>query len=93
MVGVNQQAIANYIFRNQQVGGNTEIVSNSASLEYPLLRLQKSKHWSAVAITLLQDKAAEIFKTEEASVSYAMHIQVKKFSTISLGTRALIQTS
>jgi type IX secretion system PorP/SprF family membrane protein len=92
MVGVNQQAIANYIFRNQQVGGNTQIVSNSVSLEYPLLRLQKSKHWSAVAITLLQDKAAEIFKTEEASVSYAMHIRVKKFATLSLGVRVLLQT-
>lgn len=92
MIGLNNYTSLGIDYRNQKTGGDSQINSNFFSFEYPLLNPSTGRPWSGLGLTLHNDKASGIFKTQEAAVSYSLHIRVGNMQTLSLGAKALIQT-
>ena len=92
MIGLIRYATVSLDYRHQKNGGDTPINSNFISLDYPLLNSSTGKPWSGLGVTLHNDKSSGIFKMQEASISYAVHIQLSKWQTLSLGVKALLQT-
>lgn len=92
MIGLNNYTALSVDYRNQKTGGDSQINSNFFSFEYPLLNPSTGRPWSGLGVTLHNDKASGIFKTQEAAVSYAVHIRVGTMQTLSLGAKALLQT-
>jgi type IX secretion system PorP/SprF family membrane protein len=92
MIGLSRYASLSLDYRHQKTGGDSPINSSFISFDYPLLNSSTGKPWSGLGVTLHNDKSAGIFKTQEAAVSYAIHIQLSKWQTLSLGAKALLQT-
>jgi type IX secretion system PorP/SprF family membrane protein len=92
MIGLSNNAVLGFDYRNQKTGGDSQINSNFFSFEYPLLNSSTGRPWSGLGLTLHNDKASGIFKTQEAAISYAIHIRVSRWQTLSLGVKALLQT-
>ena len=92
MIGLSRYATVSLDYRHQKTGGDSPINSNFISFDYPLLNSSTGKPWSGLGVTLHNDKASGIFKTQEAAISYAIHIQLSKWQTLSLGAKALLQT-
>jgi type IX secretion system PorP/SprF family membrane protein len=92
MVGTTRYASVSLISRSQKTGGDFNINSNFFSATYPLLNRSTGKPWSGIGVTLMDDRSGGIFKTQEAAISYAMHIRLDRFKTLSLGFKGLFQT-
>lgn len=92
MIGLDRYANVSLDYRHQKNGSDTPINSNFISIDYPLLNSSTGKPWSGLGATLHGDKSSGIFKMQEASISYAVHIQLSKWQSLSLGARALLQT-
>jgi len=92
MIGLSRYATVSLDYRHQKTGGDSPINSNFISFDYPLLNSSTGKPWSGLGVTLHNDKATGIFKTQEAAVSYAVHIRLSRGQTLSLGAKALLQT-
>ncbi len=89
MTGRSRYASASLDSRDQKTGGDFSIRSNFLELAYPLLNSSTGQPWSGVGITLHDDRSGGIFQTQEASLSYAVHMRVAKFQTFSLGMKVL----
>ncbi|MDZ4845444.1 MAG: PorP/SprF family type IX secretion system membrane protein, partial [Chitinophagales bacterium] len=92
MIGLSRYASMSLNYRHQKTGGDFPINSSFVSFDYPLLNSSTGKPWSGLGVTLHNDKATGVFKTQEASVSYAVHIRLSRWQTLSLGAKALLQT-
>ncbi len=92
LVGNTPYASISILSRNQKTGGDFGINSNLLSGTYPLLSRSTGKPWSGIGITLMDDRSDGIFKTQEVSLSYAMHLHLNRFQTLSLGFKGLFQT-
>ncbi|CAN5570703.1 hypothetical protein BH10BAC4_BH10BAC4_24240 [soil metagenome] len=89
MVGMSRYASASADFRNQKNGGEFPINSSYLELGYPLLNSSTGQPWSGIGISLHDDRAGGIYKTQEAALSYAMHLRVGRFQTFSFGAKLL----
>lgn len=92
MTGLTRYAAAGTAYRHQQTGGDFSINSNFVNLSYPFLNSSTGVPWSGIALSLHNDQAASIFKTQEAALSYAIHVRVSRYQTFSLGAKALFQS-
>ena len=91
MTGLTRYATAGTMYRHQQTGGDFSINSNFVSLSYPFLHSSTGVPWSGIAVTLHNDQSAGIFKVQEASLGYALHVRVSRYQTFSFGAKALYQ--
>jgi len=92
MIGLSRYASVSLDYRHQKTGGDAPINSNFFSFDYPLLNSSTGKPWAGFGITLHHDKATGVLQTQEAAVSYAVHIRLSRWQTLSLGAKALLQT-
>jgi type IX secretion system PorP/SprF family membrane protein len=92
MIGLSRYASMSFNYRHQKTGGDFPINSSFVSFDYPLLNSSTGRPWSGLGVTLHNDKATGVFKTQEAAVSYAVHIRLSRWQTLSLGAKALLQT-
>lgn len=92
LVGNTRYATLSLLSRNQKTGGDFNIVSNFVSGTYPLLNRSTGKPWSGIGVTIMDDRSGGIFKTQEAALSYAMHLRLDRFRTLSLGFKGVFQT-
>jgi len=80
------------LYRNQRTGGNFSINSNLLSAEYPLLNRSTGRPWSGIGLSMMADQTASIFKTYEISMSYAVHLQLSRYQSLSFGAKGLYQS-
>jgi type IX secretion system PorP/SprF family membrane protein len=92
LVGNTRYATMSILSRNQKTGGDFNITSSFLSGTYPLLNRSTGKPWSGLGVTILDDRSGGIFKTQEAALSYAMHLRLDRFRTLSLGFKGVFQT-
>jgi type IX secretion system PorP/SprF family membrane protein len=92
MTGLTRYASAATLYRHQQTGGDFSINSNFVSLSYPLLNSSTGVPWSGIALSLHNDQASTMFKTQEIALGYAVHVRVSRYQTFSLGAKALYQS-
>ena len=91
-LGLTKYAVVDFNYRNQKTGGDFQINSNYFSIAYPLLKRSTGTPWSGIGISLMDDRSGGIFKTEEASVSYALNISTEKYESVSIGFRGLMRS-
>lgn len=91
MVAASNYATADLIYRNQSTGGEANLKSSMLSGAYPIFSRRTRKRWSGVGISLLDDRAADIFQTQEVGFSYAINIVPARFQTLSIGFKGLYQ--
>lgn len=91
-LGLTKYAAVDFDYRNQKTGGDFDINSNFFAIAYPLLRQSTGTPWSGIGISLLDDRSGGFFKTQEASLSYAIHISTGKYESLSVGFRGLMRT-
>jgi type IX secretion system PorP/SprF family membrane protein len=91
MVASSDYASLGLLYRNQTTGGNLNLKSNIISGVYPLISRKTGMRWSGVGLSLMDDRAAGIFKTQEVSFSYAVNIFLSRQQTLSLGFKGLYQ--
>lgn len=92
LVGNTRYATLSLLSRNQKTGGDFNIMSNFVSGTYPLLNRSTGKPWSGIGVTIMDDRSGGIFKTQEAALSYAMHLRLDRFRTLSVGFKGVFQT-
>lgn len=91
MTANSRYASASGDFRNQKTGGDFPINSSYLELSYPLLNSSTGQPWSGVGVSFLNDQSGGIYRTQEAAVSYAIHIRMARYQSFSLGFRLLHQ--
>jgi type IX secretion system PorP/SprF family membrane protein len=84
LVGNTRYATVSLLSRTQKTGGDFNIMSNFLSSTYPLLNRSTGRPWSGIGITLMDDRSGGIFKTQEAALSYALHLRLNRFQLLSL---------
>lgn len=92
LVGNTRYTTVSLLSRTQKTGGDFNIMSNFLSATYPLLNSSTGKPWSGIGITVMDDRSGGIFKTQEAALSYAMHLRIDRFQSLSLGFKGVFQT-
>lgn len=90
-VATSDYATLNFVHRNQKTGGDFNLNSSFISAGYPLLSKKDGHRWSGVGISLLDDRSGGIFKTQEATLSYAMNVYLSRGQTLTLGAKGLYQ--
>jgi type IX secretion system PorP/SprF family membrane protein len=93
MTGNSRFAQLDLITRSQKTGGDFSLNSNFLSVALPLLNPSTGLPWSGVGLSVVEDHAAGIYKTFQASASYAIHVQLGKYQQLSLGAKYLYQSS
>lgn len=83
LVGNTRYTTVSLLSRTQKTGGDFNIMSNFLSATYPLLNSSTGKPWSGIGITVMDDRSGGIFKTQEAALSYAMHLRIDRFQSLS----------
>src|SRR5687768_14609169 len=63
-----------FIYRNQEGGGDINLMSNMLSVSYPLLNVKTGKRWSGIGVTLMDDRSGGFYSLTEGSLSYAVNI-------------------
>lgn len=91
MIGLNNYATASLNYRNQKTGSDFAISSNFLSLSMPFVNPSTGRTWSGVGISLMSDRTAGIFSTQEATLNYAANIQIGKRQLLSIGFKGLYQ--
>src|SRR5271154_4633799 len=76
MTGNTRYASVDLDSRTQRTGGDFSINSNFFSLSCPLLNQSTGTPWAGIGVSLLDDHSSGIYKTLEASASYAVHIRL-----------------
>jgi type IX secretion system PorP/SprF family membrane protein len=93
ITGTTRYAALDVISRTQRTGGDFNLTSNFFSLTCPLLNPSTGEPWSGIGVSVLDDRASGIYKTLEASASYAVHVSLSRYQQLSLGVKALYQSS
>ncbi len=91
-LGLTKYATVDLDYRNQKTGGDFNINSNFFSIAYPLLRQSTGTPWAGFGISLLDDHSGGIFRTQEASLSYAINVPTGKYEILSIGFRGLLRS-
>lgn len=91
MVAASSYASLGLIYRQQHTGAGVNLKSSMVSGTYPLLTRRTGKRWAGIGMTAMDDRANAIFSTQEASLSYALNVYFNRFTTLSLGMKALYQ--
>lgn len=86
-------ALLNFVYRNQATDGGFHLTSNLLNVSYPLAS-RKGGRFGGIGVSLMDDRSGQagIFRTQEASVSYGMKVDIASFQSISLGVRVLYQS-
>lgn len=92
LAGNTNYAEATFLHRTQNTGSDFKIQSDFLSGSYPLLNPSTGKPWSGLGILLHSDRTAGVFQVQEAALSYAVHLSVGHFQTLSFGTSVLFQS-
>ncbi len=92
MIGLNNYAAASINYRNQKTGSDFSISSNFLALSMPFVNPSTGRAWSGVAISLMSDRTAGVFSIQEATLSYAVNIQISKHQLLSIGFKGLHQS-
>jgi type IX secretion system PorP/SprF family membrane protein len=92
MVASSNYASADLIYRNQATGGETGLKSSMVSAAYPFVNRRNGKRWSGVGISLMDDRALDLFLTQEFGLAYAINITPARYQTLSIGFKGLYQT-
>ena len=92
MLGTSGYAAVSFITRTQKTGGDFNISSNLLSASYPILNQSTGRPWSGVGITMMDDRSGGIFRTQEASLSYAVNIRLTRYEILSIGFKGLLQS-
>lgn len=92
VVASSDYASADLIFRNQNTGASDIALKTSmVSVAYPFVSGRTGKRWSGVGVTLMDDRSGGIFTVQEASVSYAVNVFLRRLQFLSLGFKGLYQ--
>src|SRR5258706_102331 len=91
-LGLTKYATVDFDYRNQKTGGDFSINSNYFAIAYPLMRQSTGTPWSGIGISLMDDRSGGVFKTQEASLSYAVNISTGKYESLSIGFRGLMRS-
>jgi type IX secretion system PorP/SprF family membrane protein len=92
MIGISKYMSASLDSRSQKTGGDFSVNSNIVSFTRPLLNRSTGRAWSGIGITLMDDRSGGIFKTQEATISYAANIRLSRYRILSMGFKGLYQT-
>ncbi|MFM7855648.1 MAG: type IX secretion system membrane protein PorP/SprF, partial [Flammeovirgaceae bacterium] len=92
LVGNTRYAIASLLSRTQKTGGDFNIMSNFLSVTYPLLSRSTGQPWSGIGIALLDDRSGGVYSSQEATLSYALHLRLDRFQMLSVGFNGVLQT-
>jgi type IX secretion system PorP/SprF family membrane protein len=92
LLGLTKYLTADFDYRNQKTGGEFNINSSFFSLAYPLIRQSTGAPWGGIGISLLDDRSGGIFRTQEASLNYALNISTGKNESLSIGVRVLTRS-
>ena len=76
MIGTTRYASLGAVYRNQKTGGDFNLNSNFISVAYPLLNQSTGRPWSGIGLTMMDDRSAGIYKTQEVTASYAINIKI-----------------
>src|SRR5690606_4445886 len=89
-VGSTDYAALSFLYRNQSTGGGFNLNSNILNASYPLFH-RRQQRWSGVGISFMDDRAGQsgIFVTREVSASWAVHVPLAKWQSLSLGVNVL----
>ncbi|HTH55507.1 MAG TPA: PorP/SprF family type IX secretion system membrane protein [Cyclobacteriaceae bacterium] len=91
-LGLTKNVVADFDYRNQKTGGGFDINSSFFAMAYPFLRQSTGSSWGGIGVSLTDDRSAGIFKTQEASLSFALNISTGKYENLSIGVRALTRS-
>ncbi|MBT1696164.1 PorP/SprF family type IX secretion system membrane protein [Fulvivirgaceae bacterium PWU4] len=89
IVASSSYASLGLLYRQQATGGDVDLKSSFVSAVYPMLNRRTGQRWAGIGVTAMDDRADAIFKTQEASLSYALNIPLSRFTTLSLGMKGL----
>lgn len=91
-LGLTKNVVADFDYRNQKTGGGFDINSSFFAIAYPFLRQSTGNSWGGVGVSLMDDRSAGIFRTQEASLSFALNISTGKYENLSIGVRTLTRS-
>ncbi len=88
--GISDYATAGLIYRNQNVGGETNLSSSNLELIYPILS-RSGVRWSGLGVSITDDRfgVGGIYNMQEIASAYAINVPLTKFSTLSVGFKGL----
>jgi type IX secretion system PorP/SprF family membrane protein len=89
MTARTRYASATLDSRNQKTGGDFSIRSNFVELSFPFLNSSTGQPWSGIGISFHDDRSGGIFETQEAALSYAVHIYGSQLKSLSFGMKVL----
>ncbi len=92
MIGISKYMSVSLDSRNQKTGGDFSVNSNIVSFTRPFLNPSTGRAWSGIGITMMDDRSGGIFKTQEATISYAVNIRLSRYRVLSMGFKGLYQT-
>jgi type IX secretion system PorP/SprF family membrane protein len=92
MIGLNNYASASINYRNQKTGSDFAISSNFLTLSMPFVNPSTGRACSGVGISLMSDRTAGVFTTQEATLNYAANIQISRRQLLSIGFKGLYQS-
>lgn len=90
-VGLTRDAIVDFAYRHQKTGGPFQINTNFLSVAYPFFQKSTGQPWSGLGISVMADKSGPLFKSQEASISYAVNINTGRYQKLSLGFKGLMR--
>lgn len=88
-LGLTKYASISALYRNQRTAADYNLNSSFVSASTPLLNQSTGKPWSGIGITLMDDRSSGVFKTQEASLSYAVNVRINSTQLLSFGAKAL----
>jgi type IX secretion system PorP/SprF family membrane protein len=95
LTGASDFASVSLLYRNQGTDGGFHLTSNSLNALYPLMGKRNGQRFGGIGLNFTDDRSGHsgIFSRQEASLAYAVNISVSKTQSLSLGVRALFQTT
>jgi type IX secretion system PorP/SprF family membrane protein len=87
---MSDYASLGFIYRNQGTASDIKLNSNLLSIAYPLIT-RNGTRWSGVGITFMDDRSGGLFNVQEATLSYAININLNNNESLALGFKGLYQ--
>jgi type IX secretion system PorP/SprF family membrane protein len=91
MVASSNYVSTDLIHRNQSIDG-VSLKSSMIAAAYPFVNRRIGKRWSGVGISLVDDRAPDLFLTQEFGLAYALNVTPAPYQTLSIGFKGLYQT-
>jgi type IX secretion system PorP/SprF family membrane protein len=87
---MSDYASVGFIYRNQGTASDIKLNSNLLSIAYPLIT-RSGKRWSGVGATFMDDRSGGLFNVQEATLSYAVNVNLNSNESLALGFKGLYQ--